>query len=81
MGYEPVDIAFTQNSYRETWKGLGKTLDAFLGNAFIDDAPGRSSWFMAVGAFRKWPSSTGRTIPGPVGTVGFSKVELYVKRN
>ena len=57
MGYEPVDIAFTQNSYRETWRGLGKSVDAFLGNALIDDAPGREYWCSAVGAFSKWPST------------------------
>ena len=83
LGYEPVDIAFTIESYLTTWKGLGKSVDAYK-YSLIDDSPGRDGWWMAVGATLNWPS--GNKIPGPredpstTPYDGVTKVELYVKQ-
>ena len=77
--FQPIFLAFTQDSYSNDWKGLGKS-SSQSPEALIDDAPEQSYWSSAIGATQYHPDEP--FIPGPHHPDGIyvTKVELYVSK-
>ena len=75
-GFQPISLSFKQNSYQQNWVGLGKDVSGST-PTFIDDAPTRTNWYTAIGAYIGFFGST-TEIPAPFPH-GVSIVELSVK--
>lgn len=78
-------LAFTENSYKKDWKGLGKNSQSVIRDprvTFIDDAPTQSYWCSAIGAFSYWPQKPyipgPRLEPNPAKRSAITKVDLSV---
>ena len=83
-GFKPISLSFSNNSYLNSWAGIGKDISG-RNSTFIDDVPNEKYWFTAIGSYSYYPS-TQTTIPGPrnqtdlnLNTFGVHQVELYVK--
>ena len=80
-GFQPIFLAFTQDSYFNDWRGLGKSPSQFP-QTLIDDAPEESFWSSAIGATEYFPEKP--FILGPkhteIDNMNVTKVELYVAK-
>ena len=77
-GFQPITIAFTQNGYREDWRGLGRSPDKYPAT-LMDDAPSRPFWWTAIGATKEYAAAK-LGLPGPFEQKKYvNKIELYIK--
>ena len=78
--FKAVELGFPKNSYGQAFVGLGVS-PASASSTFIDDSPGLSRWWYAIGA-RRWRGSG--TIPGPVDQSGqqhvVKRVEFFAEK-
>ena len=86
IGFQPISLAFTLDSYRNDWRGIGRSPSSFECTT-IDDSPSQSNCYTAIGAITNWPTEENLSIPGPCNEIGsnnpsgVTKVTLYVKEN
>ena len=74
VGYEPVHIDWTNNS----WGGLVRSLPANnIVSSFIDGSVGVGAWFYCIGKFPKTDGWDNSNVPGPVN--GVDEVYLLMK--
>ena len=70
-GFKAIKLSFTKNGIDGSWRGIGKSEDS---RTLIDDTPGQSNWWSAIGATTYF--FTDKRIPGP-RSMGVKKVVLY----
>ena len=80
-GFQPIFLAFTQDSSFDDWRGLGRSPSQFP-QTLIDDAPEESFWSSAIGATEYYPEEP--FIPGPkhteIDNMNITRIELYVAK-
>ena len=76
-GFQPIFLAFTEDSSFKDWRGLGRSPSQFP-QTLIDDAPEIGHWSSAIGATKHFSGF----IPGPRNqeNIYVTKVELYVSK-